>query len=477
MGGMTDHEPDAAASSRGAGPAYDCLWWDGTPVRRRPGLDGDRHVDVAIIGAGFTGLWTAYWLGRLDPDLRVLVIEAEHAGFGASGRNGGWASALFPTAPERIARAAGGGQAGRDAAQRLMAVMRRGVADLIAVTRLAGIECDLSHGGMVVAARSTAQVARAQEEVAHARSWGVGEEHLRMLGRDEARRMLGATDVLAATYSPDCATVHPGRLVRGLAEAVERQGVQILEGTRAELIEPGRILTRTGTVTADVILPATEAWTASIPGLHGRIAPVYSLMLATEPLSQEAWREIGLERRPAFSEHRHLVIYGQRTADGRIAFGGRGAPYHLGSRIRPGQDLHGPTHTALRETLVDLFPVLRDVAITHRWGGPLGIPRDWFPSCGLDRSTGMAWAGGYVGDGVVASSVAGRTVAELITGIESERTSLPWVGHRSPEWEPEPLRWIGINAARLAMARADASEQRHGRVSRTAAVVHRLIGH
>jgi glycine/D-amino acid oxidase-like deaminating enzyme len=131
---------------------------------------------------------------------------------------------------------------------------------------------------------------------------------------------------------------------------------------------------------------------------------------------------------------------------------------------------------ALRRTLTELFPVLGTARITHAWGGPIGVPRDWCASVGLDRSTGLGWAGGYVGDGVSTTNLAGRTLADLVTGADTDITRLPWVGHRSPRWEPEPLRWLGVNAGLQVMSWADRHETRTGRPSRAAAVVGRYLG-
>jgi glycine/D-amino acid oxidase-like deaminating enzyme len=230
-------------------------------------------------------------------------------------------------------------------------------------------------------------------------------------------------------------------------------------------------------VRADVVVRATEGWTSSLRGEGRALAPIYSLMIATEPLPEPFWAEAGLTRRETFSDHRHLIIYGQRTADDRLAFGGRGAPYHFSSAIEDGFDRVPAVHLALRDTLVELFPELAGTAITHSWGGPLGVPRDWFSSVGIDRGSGIAWAGGYVGDGVATTNLAGRTLADLILGRDTDIVGLPWVGHRSRRWEPEPLRWFGINAALWATRVADGAESRTGKPSRLAAQVDRLLGH
>jgi glycine/D-amino acid oxidase-like deaminating enzyme len=302
------------------------------------------------------------------------------------------------------------------------------------------------------------------------------------LDADAAHGVVAMSSTLGALFTPHCAALQPARLARGLAGAVERRGGRIVEGTAALGLRPGtagrrpRVETSRGTVRADVVVRALEAFTPSLTRHQRVLAPVYSLMIATEPLDDATWAEIGLGHRATFADHRHLIIYGQRTADGRLAFGGRGAPYHFASAIRPAFDSVPRVHRALAATLVDLFPVLRGVGITHAWGGPLAIPRDWFPSVGYDRLSGLAAAGGYVGDGVSTTNLAGRTLADLILERPSELVELPWVGHRSPRWEPEPLRWLGINGALAAMDLADRTEAHRGRPSRLAAALGGLLG-
>jgi glycine/D-amino acid oxidase-like deaminating enzyme len=214
-----------------------------------------------------------------------------------------------------------------------------------------------------------------------------------------------------------------------------------------------------------------------LPGYRRAVVPMYSLMVATEPLPDDVWERVGLRSRETFSDKRHLRIYGQRTADGRIAFGGRGAPYHFGSRVQPSFNQSPRVHAMLRSILRDLLPDVAGAAFTHAWGGNLGIPRDWYPSLSFDRSTGMAHAGGYVGDGVATSNLAGRTLADLITERESDLLTLPWLSRQSPTWEPEPLRWLGVNAGTAVFATADRTEARTGRPSRTAASFWKVLGH
>ena len=449
------------------------LWWDGLPddLTVRPGLPGDIEVDVAVVGGGLTGLWTAYYLSRSDPGLRIAVLERDVAGFGASGRNGGWCSALFSVSEATLDKAAGPGSG---AAQRL--AMQETVREVGHVVAAEGIGCGFHQGGTVVLARTPAQLQRTHEEIAEARLRGIGEEDLRFLSPAEARQQVGATDVLGGTFTPHCAAVDPARLVRGLAGVVERQGVTIYERTTVRSVAPGTVSTDRGTVRAGTVVRATEGYTRTLEGHDRDLIPVYSLMIATEPLPDAFWDDAGLADRQTFADHRHLVIYDQRTEDGRMAFGGRGAPYHFNSAIRPEYDRDAGVHEALRRTLVELFPALADTRITHAWGGPLGISRDWFSSVGMDGSTRMAWAGGYVGDGLSTTNLAGRTLSDLIRGEATDLTALPWVNHRSPRWEPEPLRYVGINAGLRLARTADRAEDRKGRSTWHAAALGKLVG-
>ena len=452
------------------------LWWDTLPddVRTPLGspLRGAADADVAIVGAGYTGLWTAYYLIRADPSLRIAIVEAEQAGFGASGRNGGWASALFPASIAALAK-----RSSRDAAIRMTRAMQATVDEIGAVAAAEGWDIGWAKGGTVVAARSPLQRDRARAEIDEWRSWGFGEDDYAYLDADDAARRIGATDVLAATYTPHCAAIHPARLARSLAREVVAAGVRLYEQTPAISIEPGVVRTAHGDVRAPIVVRATEGYTRTLAGEVRTLAPVYSLMLATEPLPDAVWQDIGLGQRETFSDGRRLIIYGQRTADGRLAFGGRGAPYHFGSRISPEQDRDPAVHAALWRVLTDLFPAVAGASVTHTWGGPLGIARDWWASCGLDRRTGLAWSGGYVGDGVGTANLGGRTLADLILDRRTDLIDLPWVGHSSPRWEPEPLRWAATNLGLRVMTRADTVEERTGRPSRAAEVFARQLGH
>jgi glycine/D-amino acid oxidase-like deaminating enzyme len=441
------------------------LWSDTLPPderQRGEPLTGDVDVDVAIVGAGLTGLWTAWHLLERDPSLRVLVIERETIGFGASGRNGGWCSALLPMSHERLVD-----RHGTAAANRMQQAMHDNVAEIGRFVERHGGPGIFHRGGTIDLARSVPQRDRLRAEVDLHHRNGFGEEDYAWVDGDEARRVCRATDVLGALVTPHCATVHPARLTHLVAGRVLAAGGRVCERTSATAIEAGRVVTDRGTVRAEVVVVATEGYTPLLPGRRRDLLPIYSLMIATEPLSEEVWDRIGLDDRPTFADGRHVVIYGQRTVDGRIAFGGRGAPYHFASAIRPEFDTDERVRSSLVATLHELFPALRGVEVTHHWGGVLAAPRDWTCTVRFDRRAGTAFAGGYVGDGVATTHLAGRTLAALVTGdTDDDLVRLPWVGHRSRRWEPEPLRWLGVNLARGAAGRADAAERRTGRPSR-----------
>ncbi len=454
------------------------LWWStmNEDVVPRPSLNAHADVDVAIVGGGFTGLWTARELLRRDPTLRVLVIEKSVCGFGASGRNGGWASALYPQSPTAVRDAYGA-----EAAAHLRRTLERAVEDLGAAAADDGIDADFVRGGTLVFARGEVQASRLRAEVDELRASGVTD--VLWLDEAEARERGAATHVRGALFTPHCARLHPAKLVRGLARAVERAGATIVEETAVTRIVGGdahrraTVVTTNGSVHARYVVRATEGYTPTLPGERRTVVPLYSLMIATEPLPHSFWDEVGLRNFETFADGRHLVIYGQRTADDRIAFGGRGAPYHFGSTVEARFDQSAKVFSLLETTLRELFPSLAG-SITHRWGGPLAMPRDHEPAVRLDRDTGLASVGGYTGDGVVLSRVAASAMADLIVDPETETefTRLPFVQHRSRPWEYEPLRWAGINAGLGAATWADHHERRHDTPSRASRWVERLMG-
>jgi glycine/D-amino acid oxidase-like deaminating enzyme len=443
-------------------------------------LVGDQTVDVAIVGAGYTGLWTALSLLETDPRLRVVVMERHHVGFGASGRNGGWCSALLPVSLTTLAKRHGATAA--IAWQRAMVDTVDRVGEFAVRSAETGFDTQFRKGGTLTVARNAAQHDRLVSAIDEARRFGFGDDDLHFLSRREATEQIRTADIRAALFAPHCAAVHPLRLAHAVADAASRAGAHIVEGADVVEIEPRRLTTTAGTIRADVIVLATEAYTSELRGRRRDVLPIYSMMIGSEPLSDTQWRDIGLDERQTFTVASHVVVYGQRTADGRVAFGGRGAPYHFGSRVASRFDTDEGVRAALRETLTRMFPVLGAVDFPYHWGGPLAAPRDWHPHASFDRRSGVASAGGYVGDGVAAANLAGRTLADLIVGRDTDLTRLPWVDHRSRRWEPEPLRWLGVNVVAAAAARADRAEASTRRFSGLrgrawARVVGALAGH
>ncbi|MGO4300052.1 NAD(P)/FAD-dependent oxidoreductase [Leifsonia sp. RAF41] len=442
--------------------------------RPRPGLDTDIEADVAIVGAGLTGLWTAYYLQERDPGLRIVLLEKEVAGFGASGRNGGWCSALFPWSATKLEK-----RYGFDAAVAMRSAMIGTVDEVGRVAEAENLDIDYARGGTVTFARSKPQLDAARAEFEESERYGV--DRVTLWGTETVRGRFAAAGAVAATFTPACARIHPAKLARGLARAVERRGATIAEGTEVLSWDRGTVRVRSGgaerTVNAGIVVNATEGYGSQLPQVGRRILPLYSLMIATEPLPDATWERIGIEHGQTFTDFRNLIVYGQRTADNRFAFGGRGARYHLGSAIRPGYDRSPRVREHLIHTLFDLFPDASGARITHHWGGPLGVPRDWHASVGYDREAREAWAGGYVGDGLSTTNLAGRTLADLLTDSRTELTALPWVGHRSPRWEPEPLRFAGANVGLVAMESADLEESVTRRPSLVSRAVAPLIGH
>lgn len=434
------------------------FWYDeiGLPTPR-PELEGPTSVDVCIVGAGFTGLWSAYYLKKADPTLRILVVEQRFAGYGASGRNGGWLFGGIAGSRRRYAQTHG-----RQAVVDLQHAMNATVDEVIAVAMNEGIDADIVKGGTLEVAYTPAQLQRLQAFVDEEQAWG--ETDHRLISAEESTKRINVANTLGGAYSPHGARIQPAKLVQGLADVVERLGVTIAEGTTVTAIEPHRVRTDRGDVASDVVLRATEGFTAGIKGLKRSWLPMNSSMIVTDPLPAAVWDEIGWDGMETLGDLAHAYCYVQRTADGRIAIGGRGVPYRYGSQTDNDGSTQPQTIDALRAILVRMFPSTSDVPVAHAWSGVLGVPRDWCSTVGLDRDTGLGWAGGYVGHGVATTNLAGRTLRDLVLGESTELTALPWVGRKVRKWEPEPFRWLGVQAM-YATYRAADKQENGGRAS------------
>ncbi|MGW2821504.1 NAD(P)/FAD-dependent oxidoreductase [Streptomyces sp. NPDC001443] len=437
------------------------FWYadDGLPARREP-LAGDASADVVIVGGGYTGLWTAYYLKKAAPFLRITVLEQKFCGYGASGRNGGW---LYNgiAGRDRYAKLHG-----HEAAARLQRAMNDTVDEVVRVVADEGIEADVHRGGVLEVARTPAQLARLK--AFHAGELEFGEKDRELYGARETAERIRVADAVGSTWTPHGARVHPVKLVKGLAAAVEALGVTLYESTPVTEIRPKHAVTPYGTVRAPYVLRCTEGFTASLKGQRRTWLPMNSSMIATEPLTAAQWESVGWDGRETLGDMAHAYMYAQRTADGRIALGGRGVPYRFGSRTDNDGRTQAATVEALRAILVDFFPSLAGVGIEHAWSGVLGVPRDWCATVTLDRSSGLGWAGGYVGSGVATANLAARTLSDLVQrdsgqGGRTELTELPWVGHKVRRWEPEPLRWLGVQGMYATYRAADRREREtHG---------------
>lgn len=448
------------------------LWRDGSRRWQLPPVLRDSDADVVIVGAGLSGLWTAHHLKELNPALDVMVVDARQPGFGASGRNGGWCSALFPVDLGDIAE-----RHGRETALRQHEALVSAVASIGGFIESRGIDAGWAHGGTLTVATNTAQKSRLESALRSRTELGL-DDH-RWLEPDELGARVRVRGALGAVFDPHCAALNPQALVDALVEAVSSAGVRVHGETKVVRTGPGYVETSGPGghcfVTARNVVLAAEAWNSSLPGRRRTSVPLYSYALATEPVPASTWDAIGWNGRETLAEGRNMVTYAQRTSDGRVVFGGRGAPYAFASDIHSSRDVNDGVHRAVERTMHELFPALEGIRITHRWGGPLGVPRDWHPSVHQDSRSGVTVVGGYTGDGVALSWLSALIAAHRITGTDHDVLGLPMNGHTPRRWEPEPLRWAGINAGLATTKLADAHESRSGRESRLLRSMMRLF--
>jgi len=423
------------------------LWFSQlSSLNIRPALSRHHEVDVAILGAGFTGLWTAYYLKKKSPELKIAVFEADTVGFGASGRNGGWLM---------------GELAGQDSYLQTLPDDRRAQARHLVhaipeeakrVIEAEGIDCDFQYGGVLyVAARYAEQKDFLAELYRHFQQEGYTDQDYTWLDASHAHQRLAAHNTQAALFSPHCARIQPAKLVRGLADVCESLGVEIFEQSPVTAWAKNAVEVGQHRVSCRWVVPALEAYGVSVhkaPFSWSRYQrPVQSAIVATEPLSEQTWQSIGLHQSEVFSDVSRIVTYGQRTADNRLVFGARGS-YLFGAALQHNTELN-PQGIALRRKLIEqLFPQLEGVNITHAWGGNLAIGRKFRPHMVINKDQGYALSAAYGGEGVGATNLAGRTLSDAILGIESTETSMPWVDwsgtfQHSRKWEPEPIPWLG----------------------------------
>ena len=443
---------------------YGTIYWKDSIEAPDPraALAGDETVDVAILGGGFSGLWTAYFLLKANPGLQVAVIEKHRVGYGASGRNGGWCSPRYPVLVDELER-----RFGADAARATILAQYAIVEEVGRVCEEEGIDAHFRRGGLLSVARSERQWAGLRETYATYDRLGLAHD-VELIDAAATGAKVRITKVLGGMSTVSGASIHPARLVQGLARAVEARGGRIYEGTEVTAVRPGKpamLETSGGVVSARrAVVMAGEAYLSTVPGWHRQILPMSSMIVATEPLSDAMWAAIGWDGYEGISSGAFTKDYLTRTKDGRILFGSRGAPYLFGSKMPESAladpALYGPIIATLREW----FPVLHDVPVTHAWGGYLGVPRDGLPSVFFDAARGLANIYGYTGRGVATSALAGRALAGLIGDVPAFVPDLPMIRAPGQLWEIEPARWVGVRYIQNAFARIDAADFRDGSI-------------
>lgn len=441
----------------------------------RPPLRADIDADVCIVGAGFTGLWTAFHLLELQPEAKIVILERETAGYGASGRNAGWLSPLVPGNRRQFSRTAGGHGEG----VRLQRRMLEAVDEVLDIIESERIDAHAIRSGNVVVARNQAAMSRLRARLAADHDWGFRPDEGIELSREALTERIRVEGAVGGLFYPTVGRIDPAGLVRGLAELLERRGVTIHEQTAVTRITARAAHTERGTVRAGAVLRCTEGYSVDVAADPRRIIPINSSIIMTEPLPAAVWDEIGWGKYELFSDAAHVFSYSQRTDDNRILIGGRGNPYRFGSGTGGDGAVDRATVASLTSRLHTMFPATTGHGIAHTWSGVLGVTRDWCASVMFDPATGTGHAQGYAGHGVTSAYLAARSLAEAVTDRKSTGdATLAWTGRQTRNWEPEPIRWVGVHTMYRMFSFADWAEE-HSRAERTsifARVGSRLAG-
>ncbi len=426
----------------------------------RPALTGSARADVAIIGAGFTGLWTALALTDTDPSLQVIVLEQESVGFGASGRNGGFCEASLTH---------GLANGLRHFPDELALLEREGIANLaglIAFTRDHGIDCDLEETGTLSVADQPYQVEEFRAWVDEAAEHG---EELMFLDRAAVQGEVQSPLWQAGLYRPPGRDVvlDPAKLARGLARVAEERGVTIHEGTRVRAVErrAGGVLVMTAAgavLDADHVVVATSAYSGWLRRLESQFVPVYDYVLVSEPMTPEQRASIGWQRRQGMSDANNQFHYFRLTADDRILWGGYDAIYHRNNGVGPQFDRRPATFAKLEAHFRRAFPQLDDLRFPYRWGGAIDTTSRFTVTFGQALGGRMTYALGYTGLGVGASRWAAGVVRDFILRPDSDLLGLRFVRSKPVPFPPEPLRSLAVNLVRHELGRADRDGGRRG---------------
>lgn len=434
------------------------LWQKGQSINYRPALNGSKDFDVAIIGAGFSGLWSAYHLKQFQPELKIAIFEKEYVGFGASGRNGGWASAEYPTSNKRLIK-----EHGIESYKALRDAITKSIDEIGQIAKQNHWQIDYTKGGSLVFARNKAQLSRISGELDN--------EHT-FLNKSQTQELINIPSALGAVYTPHCAALDPFALARALGSYLENIGVEIFEKSAVTKILEKKLEVNGYEITCPISIRATEAFTPR-SWMGNRQIPIYSLMVATEPLPSDVISQIRNNQRATFQEACHLITYAQITGDNRLAIGGRGVRYKLFSRLSERSEIDNRMHSALERRAKSWFPQISQAKFEYRWGGAVALTRRWQAYLNFDRATGRAEIGGYVGDGVTLSYLVAKTLATQISNLKTQ--ALPFIDQKIGRWEPEPIRYLAVNAGFKATVIADYEEKITNRPSLLASIIDPLI--
>jgi glycine/D-amino acid oxidase-like deaminating enzyme len=434
------------------------LWQKGQSIKCRPALSGSKSFDVAIIGAGFSGLWSAYHLKQLQPELKIAIFEKEYVGFGASGRNGGWASAEYPTSSKRLIK-----EHGIESYKALRDAITKSIDEIGQIAKQNNWQINYAKGGSLVFARNKAQLSRISIELDN--------EHT-FLNKSQTQELINIPSALGAVYTPHCAALNPFELARSLGSYLEGIGVEIYEKSAVTKILDKKLEINGYEITCPISIRATEAFTPR-SWMGNRQIPIYSLMVATEPLPSDVITQIRNNQRATFQEACHLITYAQITGDNRLAIGGRGVRYKLFSRLSERSEIDNRMHSALERRAKSWFPQISQAKFEYRWGGAVALTRRWQAYLNFDRASGRAEIGGYVGDGVTLSYLVAKSLATQISNLKTP--ALPFIDQKIGRWEPEPIRYLAVNAGFKATVMADFEEKITNRPSLLAAIIDPLI--
>jgi glycine/D-amino acid oxidase-like deaminating enzyme len=421
------------------------FWLEADPYTPGPPLAGDVTVDVAVIGGGFTGLWAAHFLLQAQPSLKLAVLESEVVGYGASGRNGGFAMTLLSRSLSDLVQAFG-----PQAARAAHDAVARSVNAIGQFSAVHGVACDYAKNGFIGVASDESQIARIDADRRAAEQLGI--EDIRYIAGDELRRQIQSPLYRCGLEEKTCALLNPARLVRGMARVVRQQSGIIYEQTPVQEIKTTSgsvdVHTARGTVHADKLVLATNAYSVQFPEFRRLLIPLYSYIVLTEPLSEGQWASLGWEGRHGLEDKRTYIHYFRPTADGRVLMGGEDAPYYYGSAIGPEHDRNPRVFQRLQQDLRTIYPQLKDVRFTHQWGGPVAVTSRFVPTFGTLEGGRVHFGFGYSGHGVAPTHLGGQILRDLVLGQRSDLTELCFVPAKAIPFPSEPLRFLAVNLAR-----------------------------